>query len=265
MWSGSDGEYQILSDGTLQAQYRSSGILEFWQRADGQRVAAAPAPVREIKVTPRPPPPSQQMRPIKVVFRHIEALSWMDSRKMLWHWGLGIQDSIYEVAGLMAVIGPRGLVHATGAFYPFMNDGSILQTRLTQFDGYVEMDRQGTALTDHQIEQFIRQWVQSHPVYNAFTCNCQHFAADLYSHLTGTQLGFSKVGDFHHGPEASANVVWLKQDNKHQIVTAAQVPAASASPVTSNCASQREGVWDGEKVIHNTADNDSSDEECVLM
>jgi len=144
----------------------------------------------------------KEPRPIKLVLRHVPL-----SMDTAWHWGLGIGDSIYEVGGSMAVIGPNGVVHSTGPILTTAWWG----TRLEQFDAYLPLTNV-CEHTDAEIEDFVKSWVRRNPVYHVTTCNCQTFTEDLYVHITGERLPFSQWADFtdlQNGPEASADVVWL--------------------------------------------------------
>ena len=197
-WSANDGNLTVLGDGTLEARYPSNGIVEYWRRADGRTTVAAGAG-RAMSTSSY-----GEERRIKVVFRRVDGLG------IAWHWGLAVGDSIYEVGGSMAVIGPRGVVCATG---PVVSD-ALNGTRLGQFDGYVEhIDAAGprtSTCTDADIEAFATEWCHRHPTYNALGPNCQTFTEDLYIFLTGQNLGFAKFADLQRGPEASARAVWLR-------------------------------------------------------
>merc|ERR1711898_32374 len=105
----------------------------------------------------------RQARPIKVVFRRVDVLG------IMWHWGLAIGESVYEVGGAMAVVGPKGLIHATGPLFSKALGG----TKISQFEGYVELQGKATYKTDEEVAQFCKCWVKRHPVYNAAGPNCQ--------------------------------------------------------------------------------------------
>ena len=195
LWQANDGNLTTLHDGTLEVRYPSNGILEYWKRKAG---SAVPIPVAH-------PVPSGPLRPIKLMFRRVDSLG------ITWHWAICIGDSIYETGGSMAVIGPRGVVHASS---PLVTS-KVAQTgtRPEQFDGYV--DRGWTsAQTDAEVEQFCTEWVNRHPMYDVRGPNCQTFAEDLFIRLTGQNLEFSKFADLKRGPEASANAVWLNPSKK---------------------------------------------------
>jgi len=202
-WRGNDGNLTVLDDGTLQVRYPSNGIVEYWARSDG-RSRAILNEARRSWGTARANEAAdrhRQARPIRVVFRRVDALG------IMWHWGLAVGESIYEVGGTMAVIGPTGLIHATGPIFSKALGG----TKLAQFEGYVEMRDKTTCKTDDEITQFCRDWVRRHPMYNAAGPNCQTLTEDLYVHLTGENLAFAKIADLQQGPEASASAVWLKR------------------------------------------------------
>merc|ERR1719231_686166 len=111
----------------------------------------------------------------------------------------------------MAVIGPRGVVCTTGIVVSTATSG----TKMSQFDGFVEnigaAGLRTSTRTDGEIEEFAKAWCNRHPIYNAAGPNCQTFTEDLYIFLTGENLEFAKFADLQRGPEASANVVWLRR------------------------------------------------------
>jgi len=210
LWSAGDGNLTVLSDGTLEVRYPSNGILEYWRRKDGRALEhlgqakheAAAAQQRLASAAVRT---GQKARPLKLVFRHVDRLG------IGWHWGLAIGESVYEVGGSMAVIGPRGVVHASTPL--IVSSRARTGTRLSQFDGYVPLDGRSTHLTDEEIEQFCEGWVSRHPTYHVAGPNCQTFSEDLFIFLTGTNLDFPKFADLQRGPEASASAIWLKPGN----------------------------------------------------
>ena len=135
----------------------------------------------------------------------------MNAMGIGWHWALALGDSIYEVGGLpMAIIGPRGVI--CGIPTPG-HKGARHGTKLDQFHGYIEM-QDSSHRTDTEIDQFSRDWVKRHPIYNALGPNCQTFTEDLYVYLTGKNLGFSKFADLKSGPERAANAVWIDPSKK---------------------------------------------------
>jgi len=210
LWSAGDGNLTILDDGTLEVRYPSNGILEFWRRKDERALEALgraneqAAAVWQNKLAHES---DRQMRLIKLVFRRVDAMG------IAWHWGLSVGESIYEIGGSMAVIGPSGVVHAST---PLINPGkaALMGTRLGQFDGYVVLDGRSTHLTNGEIENFCRGWVGRHPIYNVLGPNCQTFTEDLFIFLTGENLEFPKFADLSHGPEASVDAFWLNPSNK---------------------------------------------------
>ena len=222
LWSASDGNMTMLADGTLEVRYPSNGIVEYWQRRGGAAAAAAQrerleraqaeaaAARRALADDAR-----RRARPLTLVFRHVDSIG------IGWHWGLGIGGtgggtcsdmSIYEVGGSMAVIGPRGVVHASSPLVA--SSAAATGTRLDQFDGYVPLGGRATHRTDAEIEHFCAQWVSRHPVYHVAGPNCQTFSEDLFVHLTGANLNFPKFADLRSGPEASSRAVWLNPRHK---------------------------------------------------
>ena len=205
-WSGSDGNYTLLSNGTLEARYPSSGIKEYWKRsgAPPARPKAAPVPAR---AAPRQSASARRQRGIRIYFRRVDAMG------IAWHWGIGIGSSswsIYEVGGIpMCVLGPNGVIQ--GIPFPGQPAAKAGGTRENQFRGYVNMTGKTTGKTDAELTAFTKQWANRHPLYNASGPNCQTFVEDMYIHLTGENLGFAKFADLKSGPEASANAVWLKK------------------------------------------------------
>jgi len=210
LWSAGDGNLTILNDGTLQVRYPSNGILEFWRRKDGRALEVLDRANEEASAARQhelAEGSDRQMRSIKLVFRRVDAMG------IAWHWGLSVGESVYEIGGSMAVIGPRGVVHAST---PLISPGkaALMGTQLEQFDGYVELDGMSTHLTDDEIENFSRGWVRRHPIYSVAGPNCQTFAEDLFVFLTGENLDFPKFADLSHGPEASADAYWLNPSKK---------------------------------------------------
>jgi hypothetical protein len=218
LWEAKDGNLTVdPATGELEVRYPSQGIVEYWKRGDGvdqlqilnssKAVWAAAQNQQQAAAQSE----NRGARSIKVVFRKVDMLG------ITWHWGICIGDSIYEVGGSMAVLGPNGVVKATGPVAcsaDVRNNG----TKLSQFKGYVEKiptaDGKTTKIyetyrTDVEIEEFVKVWVKKHPMYNAAGPNCQTFTEDLFVYLTAENLPFAKVADLHRGPEASANAVWL--------------------------------------------------------
>jgi hypothetical protein len=205
LWEAKDGNLTVLDDGTLEVRYPSNGIVEYWRRGDGVNQLAVLSSSRSSWNDNRKAQqaePSRSSRSIKIVFRKAGYLG------IAWHWGIAIGDSIYEVGGSMAVLGPRGVVRATGPVVSSARSG----TKLSQFKGYVQ-NIEGTTYashsTDEEIEDFVKVWVTKHPMYNPAGPNCQTFTEDLFVFLTGKNLPFAKFADLSRGPEASADTVWI--------------------------------------------------------
>merc|ERR1712159_317916 len=162
LWSATDGNLTLHRDGTLEVQYPSNGIVEYWRRADG-----APTRHRQPRQARSSALPS---RPIKLVIRHFGPGSPLGSSTDLgWHWGLAIGDenACYEVAGSMAVIGPNGILAASSPLAT-----NIKPTHLRQYDAFLSLP-QTTQRTDAEVKDFCRQWVRNHPIYNVLGPNCQ--------------------------------------------------------------------------------------------
>ena len=63
-------------------------------------------------------------------------------------------------------MGPRGIVSSNVSLLkPYCTD-------LSQFHGYLRLDSR-TTRSNEEIEQFIKEWVSTHPRYNAWGPNCQ--------------------------------------------------------------------------------------------
>merc|ERR1712100_286369 len=110
----------------------------------------------------------KQQRAIKLVFRHFGDSVGAKKDHYLWHWGLQVGDSLYEVNGAMAVMGPNGLVATSSLLVKHVH------TDIKQFHGYADLP-QVTGKTDADIEEFSRDWVRLHPVYTALVPNCQTY------------------------------------------------------------------------------------------
>eukprot|EP00929_Paragymnodinium_shiwhaense_P045266 TRINITY_DN23147_c0_g1_i2.p3 TRINITY_DN23147_c0_g1~~TRINITY_DN23147_c0_g1_i2.p3 ORF type:complete len:143 (-),score=12.43 TRINITY_DN23147_c0_g1_i2:339-767(-) len=105
--------------------------------------------------------------------------------------------------------GLRGLVAANCPAIP-------KKTALHNFDGYLPLDTT-THCTDEDIQSFIKEWVDTHPAYNAFGPNCQTFAEDFHTFLFGQTLPFRKFADRMgkkgaEGPESESSTVWLNTE-----------------------------------------------------
>jgi len=232
-WSASDGHLSLLEDGTLQVQYPSYGIREYWRHADGRGIQILREAREHVSAkTLLSSNPStkhtndtgafatesfkEQARTIKLVFRHFGDSLGAKKSGYLWHWGLQVDDSIYEVNGAMAVVGPNGIVAASS---PLVKK---IRTNIEQFHGYVDLP-QMTSKSDKDIEEFSCRWVRLHPVYHALGPNCQTYTEDLFTFLTGEDLPFAKTSDRMvgrggsmtlEGPEMNPNAVWLTPSKK---------------------------------------------------
>merc|ERR1719354_877323 len=143
LWSATDGNLTLHWDGTLEVQYPSNGIVEYWRRADG-------APTRHRQQQARSS--ALPSRPIKLVIRHFGPGSPLGSSTDLgWHWGLAIgdEDACYEVAGSMAVIGPNGILAASSPLAT-----NIKPTHLWQYDAFLELP-QTTQRTNAEVKGFL--------------------------------------------------------------------------------------------------------------
>ena len=134
------------------------------------------------------------------VLRHVGG-----TQGVVWHWGLGVGDGIFEVNGAMAVYGPKGMVAATGP-----GVGPKHGTKQEQFHAYLPLPNL-CLQSDGEIETFSKQWCKLHPVYIATGPNCQTYAEDLYTFLTGGNMPFSKTmeGQRENAPERHTDCVWL--------------------------------------------------------
>jgi len=218
-WAGNDGHLTLLEDGTLQVQYPSHGIREYWRRADGcgaQILRQAREQYPACNSTSNDAEVQTNQRAIKLVFRHFGDSVGAKKGGFLWHWGLSVSDSIYEVNGAMAVMGPNGIVAASSPLI------KLVRTNLRQFHGYLDLP-QITYRTDEDIEKFSRRWVKHHPVYKALGPNCQTYAEDLFTFLTGEDLPFAKTADrvvgpsgskVLQGPEVDPSAVWLDSSKR---------------------------------------------------
>jgi len=231
-WSATDGNLTLLPDGVLQVQYPSYSIREYWTRVDGRGREILATAKRRNEHSVRSSSQTnngniaktgiQTRRKIMVVFRFFGA-NKSNTDRLQWHWAIGIDDryapvEIYEVSGSMAVVGPKGTVAASSIFVAPVN------TKLDQFDGYLDMPSHTTTKSDEEVVSFCRSWVKGHPMYRIEGPNCQTFAEDLFTFLTGEDLPFKKtihkvaggapVGDNSGGPEASSSAVWLDPSKK---------------------------------------------------
>ena len=207
LWSATDGNLTLHWDGTLEVQYPSNGIVEYWRRADGAQTRHRQHGQARSSALPS--------RPIKLVIRHFGPGSPLGSSTDLgWHWGLAIgdEDACYEVAGSMAVIGPNGILAASSPLAT-----NIKPTHLGQYDAFLELP-QTTQRTDAEVKDFCRQWVRNHPIYNVLGPNCQTFAEDLFSYLCGQNLPFSKsacrIDRCGPGPEHHPSTQWIRPEKQ---------------------------------------------------
>lgn len=212
LWSATDGNLTLHGDGVLEVQYPSNGIIEYWRRADAYGTKAQHALPNGVSVEPLCP-----SRSIKLVIRHFGPGSLLGSSTDIgWHWGLAVgdEDSCYEVAGSMAVVGPKGIIAASSPFAIKVNS-----THLSQFDAVLPLP-QTTRKTDEEIKTFCHQWVRRHPTYRVLGPNCQTFAEDLFTFLCGQKLPFSKSASRIDslgrgtGPEHHPSTQWLKPNKK---------------------------------------------------
>jgi len=227
-WAANDGRMTLLEDGTLQVQYPSHGIREFWRREDGRgiqilrearehgaakRSRSSSNSGKENKESAANRLSRSRQRKIRILFRHFGGAK---QDGLLWHWGLSVDDSIYEVNGAMAVLGPNGIVAASSPLVKAW----VSSTSLSQYHGYLDLTQE-TQKTDEEIEEFSRRWVKLHPVYRALGPNCQTYTDDLFTFLTGEDLPFAKTADkvvgngiVLEGPHSSPKSVWLDESKK---------------------------------------------------
>jgi len=204
LWSASDGNMTVHSDGTLEVRYPSNGILEYWKRTGSTR------PTQSIIPSPVLGGSNGTPRPLMLLLRRVDSLG------MTWHWALGVGTrsgplSIYEVGGAdNAILGPKGAVCG----YAIPSKAKKMGTKIDQFSGYIMLEGRSTKKSDTDIEVFCRAWRQRHPLYNLAGPNCQTFSEDLHIFLTGQNLEFHKVADLQRGPETLAEVIWLDPTKK---------------------------------------------------
>lgn len=212
LWSANDGNFTLLEDGTLEVRYPSSGITEYWQREDGRGREILANARRSSQEEASHSQKSQNtstgsnIRPVRLVMRRVTGI-----RLIPWHWGIQVGDDIYELNGSIAIYGPKGVIAANSPLMVGPTNG----TRLSQFDGYLDLQFNGrsksTRKSSDEIETFSKQWVKAHPIYRVEGPNCQTYAEDLYTFLCGENLPYAKVGDLKPGPEKDARVVWLNK------------------------------------------------------
>lgn len=210
LWSATDGNLTLHANGTLEVHYPSNGIVEYWQRADGNRPETTCD--RKPSVSAEPSGPSRRLT---LLLRHFGPGSPFGSSTDLgWHWAIAVGEEYgcYEVAGSMAVLGPKGLVAASSPLA--MN---TKPTHISQYDAYLRL-LHSTQKSDQEIQSFVRQWVREHPLYNVLGPNCQTFAEDLFTFCCGENLPFSKSASRLDrrgiAPEADPSTVWLTKHMK---------------------------------------------------
>ena len=153
-------------------------------------------------------------RPVKLAIRRFAENSILGSiGDLCWHWAIcvGEENSCFEVNGSMAVWGPKGLIVANSPLI-----ARITPTKVGQYQGesirgdelksYVggcshKAFRSSagvcdlgfsTTKSDDDIKAFSKQWVANHPVYRIAGPNCQTYAEDLFTYLTGNNIPFPK-------------------------------------------------------------------------
>lgn len=212
-WIATDGNLTLLPDGTLHVQYPSGGVIEYWHRADGRGAENLRAAQREAQGTTDM---SQPSRPLKLAIRHFGPNNPLSSVDLCWHWAICVGEELacFEVQGSMIVLGPKGIVAASS---PMTMKWS--PTHLSQYDGVLSMP-QTTLKSDEEIVRFTKQWVQTHPIYHIPGPNCQTYAEDLFTFLTGSSLPFDnsakRISTFGkgRGPEHHCATRWIKPEKK---------------------------------------------------
>merc|ERR1719336_1682579 len=97
----------------------------------------------------------------------------------------------------------------------------LRQFRANRFDE-MRLDSH-TIKSDDEIEQFCKEWVSTHPNYNAWGPNCQTFAEDFHTFLAGVQMPFASFASRYHRnggecPEAHPEVIWNDPAYRHKLV-----------------------------------------------
>jgi len=196
----------LSEDGVLEVKFASNGIVEYWVRSDGTGAEALAqakqAAQREERQRLRNPE-----RQLTIAFRHFGA----SNKDYFWHWALAVGDDVYEIAGWMAVMGPRGVVAKNCMVIPY-------NTALSQFHGYLRLPAT-TRHDDSDIKKFSDSWIQTHPSYSAVGPNCQTYTEDLFTFLTGEHLPYPKFNQrltLHGsgGPEYDERTVWNNPTHK---------------------------------------------------
>lgn len=229
LWYAGDGNLTILDDGVLQVRYPSNGIVEYWQRVDGQGATNLAKAQSKWKAATKVRGKASE-RALTLALR---ACLEVANEEYVWHWALAVNDEVYEVAAWMGIMGPRGIVASNALVVPY-------NTALGQFHGYLPLDLK-TRKSDVEICKFIEDWVSTHPKYNALGPNCQTFSEDLYTFCTGHNLPFAKFADLLSlnrgaGPESHWRTVWnnpeykpVSTDNSLVAETACKKAAVKAS------------------------------------
>jgi len=189
-WIAYDGNFTLLGDGTLHVSFPSNGITEYWRREGGydRRISNTSAPVASAPVA-HASNPQVPWRPVRIAIRRFAKNSELGSLENLcWHWGVCVGDEhhCYETQGSMVIFGPRGMVAASSPLMIRLNP-----THINQYEGLCDLG-QSTQKTDQEIEEFSRAWVKRHPIYLIAGPNCQTYAEDLFTFLTGENLPFPK-------------------------------------------------------------------------
>jgi hypothetical protein len=111
------------------------------------------------------------------------------------HWGVGVdydgRKEFYEIHnphfpkdGPNIVFGPRGIVARGG-----QHVGKKTHSRTEkEWDEGIEQRSGTTTMSRDEIENWIRCWIRNNPRYSIISCNCQHFAKQLYHALSGESL-----------------------------------------------------------------------------
>jgi len=126
LWYAGDGNLTILDDGVLQVRYPSNGIVEYWQRVDGQGAINLAKAQSKWKAAEKVRGKASE-RSLTLALR---ACVEVANEEYVWHWALAVNDEVYEVAAWMAIMGPRGIVASNSLVAPY-------NTALGQFHGYL--------------------------------------------------------------------------------------------------------------------------------
>jgi len=191
-WIATDGNFTLLGDGTMHVKFPSNGIVEYWMREGASPLMpvayAVPASESAPSYNPSYNPSYSPSRPVKLAIRRFAKNSDLGSlNDLCYHWGvcIGDENSCYEVQGSMVVFGPNGLVAASS---PLMI--RLSPTNISQYQGVCEFGKY-TNKSNADVEAFSKQWVKNHPMYHIPGPNCQTYAEDLFTFLTGENLPFA--------------------------------------------------------------------------